>query len=67
MVNAEDLIPLKKASEISGLSQEHLALMIRKGEIWGDKLGGRNWFTTKSAIENYMLMDRKPGPKPDKT
>ena len=61
----EDLISLKKAAEICGLTQPHLALLIRKDELWGTKLGGRNWFTTKSAVEEYLARDRRPGPKPE--
>ncbi len=61
----EDLISLNKAAEISGLTQPHLALLIRQDELWGTKLGGRNWFTTKSAVEEYLARDRRPGPKPE--
>jgi hypothetical protein len=63
MVNTEDLIPLKKASEISGVTQEHLALLIRDGKLWGSKFGGRNWFTTEKAVRNYLAENRRPGPK----
>ena len=59
----EELISLKQAAKISGLSQSHLALLIRKNEIWGSKLGGRNWFTTIESINNYLKNERKPGPK----
>ena len=59
-----DLISLKEAVILSGLSQPHLALLIRKGELWGTKLGGRNWFTTKTAVNEYLARDRRPGPKP---
>ena len=59
----DDLISLNKAAEISGLTQPHLALLIRKKELWGTKLGGRNWFTAKSALEEYLARDRRPGPK----
>jgi hypothetical protein len=66
MVNTDDLITLKYASEISGLTQEHIALLIRKEKIWGGKFGGRNWFTTEKAIRNYISQNRKPGPKKQK-
>jgi excisionase family DNA binding protein len=61
----EDLISLKEAAEICGLTQPHLALLIRQDELWGTKLGGRNWFTTKSAVEEYLARGRRPGPKPE--
>lgn len=61
--NLNDLISLREAAEISGLTQPHLALLIRRKELWGTKLGGRNWFTTKSSLEDYLAHDRRPGPK----
>ena len=60
----DDLIPLSKAAEMSGLTQEHLANLIRTGELWGNKFGGRNWFTTEKAVREYLARDRRPGPKP---
>ncbi len=57
-----ELIPLSKAAEISGLSQSHLSLLIRNGEMWGTKIG-RNWVTTEKAVLEYTARDRRPGPK----
>lgn len=57
-----DLISLAEASELSGLSHGHLALLIRKGQLWGIKLG-RNWVTTKKAVEAYLASNPHPGPK----
>jgi len=62
----DELIPLRRAAEISGFTQEHLANLIRTGELWGDKLGGRNWFTTEKALREYMAQNKRPGPKPKK-
>ena len=59
-----DLIPLKKAVEISGLTRQHLALLIRQGELWGTKLGGRDWYTTENAVREYLAREIRPGPKP---
>jgi hypothetical protein len=61
----EELISLQEAAKLSGLSQPHLALMIRKGVLWGKKIG-RNWITTESAITDYLARNRKPGPKSQK-
>ncbi|MFC2028866.1 DNA-binding protein [Chloroflexota bacterium] len=61
-----DLISLRKASELSGLSQGHLSLLIRNGVLWGTKLGSRNWFTTEEAVQSYLKSNPKPGPKPFK-
>ncbi len=58
----EDLISLHEAAQISGLSHGHIALLIRMGQLWGIKLG-RNWVTTKQAIQKYITSRPKPGPK----
>lgn len=63
----DDLIPLRKAAEISGLTQEHIAYLVRTGKLWGDKMGSPIWFTTEKAVREYLARDRKPGPKPRKS
>jgi hypothetical protein len=60
----DELISTNEAASISGFSQEHIALLLRKGEIWGKKIG-RNWVTTKRAVQEYLARDRRPGPKTD--
>jgi len=62
----DDLIPLSKAAEISGFTQEHLTYLIRNGKLWGNKMGSPIWFTTEEAVKEYLARDRKPGPKPQK-
>lgn len=59
----DELIPLSKAAELSGLSQSHLALLARTGELWAMKIA-RNWVTTESAVREYLARNRRPGPKP---
>ena len=59
----EDLITLKEAAELSGLSPNHLRLLVSRGDMWGKKLG-RHWFTTAQAVREYLARDRRPGPKP---
>jgi len=61
-----NLIPLRKAAKISGLTQEHLTYLIRNGKLWGDKMGSSIWFTTEEALQDYLSQDRRPGPKPKK-
>jgi len=58
----DELITLREAAELSGLSHSHLRLLIRKGDIWGQKKG-RDWFTTAQAVREYLARDRRPGPK----
>ncbi len=59
-----ELIPLKRAAEISGLSYSHWRYLARKGEVWAKKLG-RDWFTTEQAVLEYLSRNRRPGPKTD--
>ena len=61
----EELISLRKASELSGLSPSQLRLLVSRGTVWGVKLG-RNWVTTAQAVQEYMTQDRRPGPKTKK-
>jgi hypothetical protein len=59
---AEDLISLQDAAQSSGLSQGHLAHLIRSGDLWGIKIG-RNWVTTEIAVSDYLASNPRPGPK----
>ena len=59
----DDLIPLREAAKLSGLSAGHLRLLVSRGDMWGTKLG-RNWVTTTQAVQEYLAQDRRPGPKP---
>lgn len=61
-----ELISLAEAAALSGLSHGHLALLIRRGKLWGIKIG-RDWVTTKKAVMDYLASNPKPGPKPQKT
>jgi len=61
-IPVDKLISLRIASNLSGLSQGHLNYLVRGKKMWGIKLG-RNWFTTKEALNIYLETNRKPGPK----
>ena len=61
-INVDDLIPLSEASNICGLTSGHLNYLVRNNKLRGIKLG-RNWFTTREALENYLKTNRKSGPK----
>jgi hypothetical protein len=61
-----DLISLREASQISGLTQPHLAFLIRQGNLWGKKIG-RNWVTTAQAVNDYLAKGIKRGPKERKS
>jgi hypothetical protein len=62
----DELISLSMAAEISGLSHSHLRLLVRRGDIWGKRMG-RDWFTSEKAVKEYLSGHPKPGPKPKKS
>lgn len=47
-------ISLKEATEIFGYHPDYLSYLMRKGKIKGKRIG-RDWFTTKDAVQNYLL------------
>jgi hypothetical protein len=47
------LISLKEASKMTPYSSEYLGLLVRKGKIEGQKLGGK-WMTTPNAVDFYL-------------
>ena len=51
-------ISLHEASKLTDYSQEYISLLCRKGKIKGEKLG-RNWFTTKEWINDYVARINK--------
>jgi len=51
-----ELISLREAAELGGLSAGHLRLLVSRGNMWGMKLG-RNWVTTAQAVEDYLARD----------
>ena len=60
-----ELITLQEAAELSELSVSHLRLLVRRGDIWGVKLG-HNWLTTTQAVQKYLAQDRRrTGPTTD--
>jgi excisionase family DNA binding protein len=50
---AQDLLSLREAAAISGLSASHLRLLARTGRIKATKMG-RDWFTTQAAVLAYL-------------
>lgn len=60
---AQELISTAKAAAISGYTPRHILHLIKKGELWGCRIG-RNWFTTEEAVRQYKARDVRPGPKP---
>jgi hypothetical protein len=64
--NAFDhLISLNEASQISGLSSDHLRRLMENGLIKGKKIG-RDWVTTKGFVMEYIQQEHRPGRKSKK-
>lgn len=59
----DQLIQLKEAALLAKLSESHLRNLLSSGRVDGIKLG-TTWFTTKTAIDTYLALGNKPGPKP---
>lgn len=57
-----ELITLKQAAEISGLSYSHLRLLARQGKIRAIRLG-HEWFTTAKDVDEYLAQGPGRGPK----
>ncbi len=55
-------ISLAEAARIGGLSAGHLRTLVREGHLRGEKIG-RNWVTTTEAVNEYLKLGVKPGPK----
>jgi len=58
----KDLISLRQASKISGLTTNHLRLLLKKGLLSGRKIDNF-WVTTEAAIREYQSLGKRPGPK----
>lgn len=52
-MNEEELISLSDAAAISGLGMKHLGLLARQRKLKARKIG-RNWVTTRSAVQEYL-------------
>jgi hypothetical protein len=61
----KDLISLRQASKITGLTTNHLRLMISRGKLWARKIDSL-WVTTEEALSDYLKNREKPGRKPKK-
>ncbi len=63
-IDQGELITLREAAEISGLSHSHLRNLARSGKLKAKKLG-TDWTTTREAVAGYLkdFEARKRGPR----
>jgi hypothetical protein len=62
-IPVDQLLQLKEAAPLAQLSESHLRNLLSSGRVGGIKLG-TTWFTTKAALDAYLALGYKPGPKP---
>ena len=58
-------ISVKEAAEYTGYSDGHVRYLVTKGLVEGRKFG-RDWFTTKQALDRYLATNPRPGPRKSK-
>ena len=56
-------ISVKEAAEYTGYTPAHIRLLLRDGAVKGQRFG-RDWFTTKQALDEYLATNPRPGPTP---
>ena len=61
-IDIDELISLREASKLSGISPNHLRLLVGKGLIWGKKID-TFWVTTEESVKKYQSLGMRPGPK----
>ena len=52
-----------EASQLSGLSRNHITLLLRQGKLEGRNFGHRLWTVYADSLEYYLAKPRKSGPK----
>jgi hypothetical protein len=52
-----------EASQISGLSRNHITLLLRQGKLEGRNFDHRLWTVFADSLERYIATPHKSGPK----
>jgi excisionase family DNA binding protein len=69
MGNFEEWITTRRAADLTGYTITHIRLLIRHGEIVGQKWG-RDWQVNRDSLMSYLVKSKalgeKRGPKPEK-
>ena len=52
-----------EASQISGLSRNHITLLLRQGKLEGRNFDHRLWTVYADSLEHYIAAPHKSGPK----
>jgi len=59
-------ISVKEAAEYTGYGSRHIRHLLVAGLVKGRKYG-RDWFTTKDALDQYLATKPRPGPNKPKS
>jgi len=59
----EEYITVAEASRLAGFSDRHIRWLLETSAIVGIK-PGRDWLVKRSAVMEYLRLERKPGRKP---
>jgi hypothetical protein len=51
-----------EAAAITGYASDHLALLLRRNVLRGERKG-RDWFVESSSLLDYVNAEPRPGPK----
>ena len=55
-------ISTREAAKYTGYSRGHICYLLAEALMEGRKFG-RDWFTTKEALDKYLATNPRPGPK----
>ena len=55
-------ISTREAARYTGYSRGHICYLLANGLLEGRKFG-RDWFTTKEALDKYLATKPRPGPR----
>jgi excisionase family DNA binding protein len=56
------MLTTAEAAEFTGYSADHVSLLLRRGELHGERRG-RDWFVRASELLTYVEKEPRPGPK----
>jgi excisionase family DNA binding protein len=58
----DDWISTSQAAELSGYHISHIRLLIRQGQLVGQKWG-RDWMVSRESLQTYLLQVKSQGQK----
>jgi|GEM_PF-4850322 len=59
---AQQILTTADAAQLSGYTQDHIGLLIRRGLLSGVKTG-RDWLVPADSLLQYVQTNPRPGPK----